>query len=44
MLLEAIVDVPANGWIIKVMASLTLTGIYGKSNERLGFASSITPI
>lgn len=44
MLLETTLDVSADYWMIKVMASLMLTGLYGKFNERLGFASSILPI
>lgn len=41
MLLEVTVDVSANDWMIKAMESLMLTGLYGKFNERLDFASSI---
>ena len=40
MLLEATVGVPANYWMIKVMVLSMLTGLYGKFNERLDFASS----
>ena len=43
MLLEATLDVSADDWMIKVMASSMLTGLCGKFNERLGFASSIVP-
>lgn len=44
MLLEATVDVSANDWMIKVTALSMLTGLCGKFNERLDFASSIMPI